>query len=74
MMTKYSILYFTFIILQITPRGDSHVERMGVLVTPFRVKKEVLVPLRVFRLKSSIVEALGVSFWVLSQIIVTGDI
>lgn len=33
------------------PQGDSHIKLMGVLVITFMVKSEVLVPLRVFRLK-----------------------
>jgi len=30
--------------------GTSHIKRPGVLVKPFRVKKSIVVPLRVFNL------------------------
>ena len=57
------------------PQGELPYKKDGVLVTSFRVKKAVLVPLRVFRLKSPIVEAVGyLKFRVSSQKIVTGDI
>ena len=48
--------------------GVSHVKRTGVLVIPFGIKKNaVLVPLRVFSLKTSAAEAFAVLFRVLSR-------
>ena len=42
-------------------------KRTGVLVAPFRVKRAVLVPLRVFSLKRSTAGALAVPFRVLRR-------
>ena len=53
--------------------GDFHVKRQGCLPYLLGVKKVVLLPLRVFSLKSSTAGAFEVPFRVLSRKNVTGD-
>ena len=54
--------------------GDSHRKGPGCSSYLLGVKKAVLVPLRVFSLKSSTAGALGVPFRLLSKKIMTGGI